>query len=55
MLRIGRAVAIGFPHDITQQGNYRQRVFEKYIENNSVRARIVKKTEDYFGRVPAPM
>ncbi|MEW6739479.1 MAG: transposase [Nitrospirota bacterium] len=29
MPRIARAVAVGFPHHITQRGNYRQRVFEK--------------------------
>ncbi len=28
MPRIARAVAVGFPHHITQRGNYRQRVFE---------------------------
>jgi putative transposase len=28
MPRIARAVAIGFPHHITQRGNYRQTVFE---------------------------
>jgi len=28
MPRIGRAVAVGFPHHITQRGNYGQRVFE---------------------------
>jgi len=25
---IARAVAVGFPHHITQRGNYRQRVFD---------------------------
>lgn len=29
MPRIARAVAVGFPHHITQRGNYRQIVFEK--------------------------
>ncbi len=29
MPRISRAVAVGFPHHITQRGNYRQIVFEK--------------------------
>lgn len=29
MPRIARAVAVGFPHHITQRGNYRQTVFEK--------------------------
>ena len=29
MPRIARAVAAGFPHHITQRGNYRQTVFEK--------------------------
>jgi putative transposase len=28
MPRISRAVAIGYPHHITQRGNYRQNVFE---------------------------
>ena len=29
MPRISRAVAVGFPHHITQRGNYRQSVFER--------------------------
>ncbi|MBM4137244.1 MAG: transposase [Nitrospira sp.] len=29
MPRISRAVAVGYPHHITQRGNYRQTVFEK--------------------------
>ena len=29
MPRIARAVAVGYPHHITQRGNYRQTVFEK--------------------------
>jgi putative transposase len=29
MPRISRAVAIGFPHHVTQRGNYRREVFEK--------------------------
>jgi hypothetical protein len=34
MPRIARAVAVGFPHHITQRGNYRQRVFEDcYLED----------------------
>ena len=28
MPRISRAVAVGFPHHVTQRGNYQQRVFE---------------------------
>jgi len=38
MPRISRAVAVGYPHHITQRGNYRQNVFEtdadykKYLE-----------------------
>src|SRR5512139_3562363 len=28
MPRIARAVAVGFPHHITQRGNYRQSVFQ---------------------------
>jgi putative transposase len=28
MPRTARAVAVGFPHHITQRGNYHQRVFE---------------------------
>ncbi len=28
MPRISRAVAVGYPHHITQRGNYRQDVFE---------------------------
>ena len=29
MPRIARAVATGFPHHVTQRGNYRKEVFEK--------------------------
>ena len=29
MPRIARAVAVGYPHHITQRGNYRQVVFER--------------------------
>jgi putative transposase len=29
MTRIARAVAIGFPHHVTQRGNYRQAVFKR--------------------------
>jgi putative transposase len=29
MTRIARAVAIGFPHHVTQRGNYRQVVFKR--------------------------
>ncbi len=38
MPRIGRVVAVGLPHHITQRGNYRQDIFsddsdrEKYLE-----------------------
>ena len=35
MPRISRAVAVGFPHHITQRGNYRRGVFEK--ENDYLR------------------
>jgi len=31
--RISRAVATGFPHHVTQRGNYQQRVFE---DNNGL-------------------
>ena len=32
MPRIARAVAVGYPHHITQRGNYRQTVFEKDVD-----------------------
>ena len=38
MPRIARAVAVGYPHHITQRGNYRQAVFEiKEKENGEKR------------------
>ena len=43
MPRIARVVAVGYPHHITQRGNYRQDIFEndaKIIPNNSGDARL---------------
>src|SRR3990170_3749937 len=60
MSRIARAVALGFPHHVVQRGNNTEKVFlhdedkekylwavARYIEQNPMRARIVKKAEDY--------
>ena len=43
MPRIARAVAIGFPHHITQRGNYRQTVFE----NDADYSRYLEWLNDY--------
>ncbi len=47
MPRISCAVAVEYPHHITQRGNYQQHVFEVYVENNPVRAKIVERPHEY--------
>ncbi len=57
MPRIARAVTKGYPHHVTQRGNYRQTVFEldeahlyaaiRYVEKNPVSAKIVRSPENY--------
>jgi len=32
MPRMARAVAVDYPHHITQRGNYRQTIFEKDVD-----------------------
>ena len=46
MPRIARAVAVGFPHHITQRGNYRQAVFEA----DSDYIRYLELLKDYSDR-----
>ena len=41
MPRIGRIVAVGYPHHITQRGNYRQKIFS----SNAVRKEVTQEKE----------
>lgn len=67
MPRLSRAVAIGFPHDVTQKGNHKGRLFEhnndfmQYLEwpRDHTRRNSLKIWEDclmsknqYMGSVP---
>ncbi len=47
MPRISRAVAIGYPHHITQRGNYRQAVFNSDEDFNKYLQLLKKYSEKY--------
>lgn len=54
MPRISRAIAIGYPHHVTQRGNYRQTVFaetadyDQYVEVHDQFGPLVKQVVEFM-------
>ena len=47
MPRIGRVVAVGYPHHITQRGNYRQKIFSSDADRKKYLSFLKKESKQY--------
>jgi len=46
MPRIARVVAVGYPHHITQRGNYRQKIFDYIEQEPKAWKELIDKTDN---------
>ena len=47
MPRIARVVAVGYPHHITQRGNYKQRIFSNDTDRQKYLSFLKEESDQY--------